>query len=89
VSLIAILLNIYSYDKIVALSPAINEIIYALKADDKIVGNTTFCTYPAKSQSKPKVGGYFYPSLEKIVSLKPDLVLMQHTDKKLIKIFPS
>jgi len=76
-------INLFSYDRIIALSPSINEIIYALGADDIIVGNTTFCTFPKSAQSKPKVGGYFSPSLEKILSLKPDIVIMQKSSIKL------
>ena len=76
-------INLFSYDRIIALSPSINEIIYALNSGDKIVGNTTFCTYPKQAQNKAKVGGYFSPSLEKIISLKPDMVIMQKSSEKL------
>ncbi len=77
--------NLYSYDKIIALSPSINEIIYALDSGDKIVGNTTFCNFPEDAKTKAKVGGYFSPSLEKIISLKPDIVIMQNSSIKLSK----
>ena len=70
-------------ERIIALSPAINEIIYALGAGDEIVGNTEYCRYPFKSLSVPKVGGYFNPNLEKIISLKPTLVIMQKNSLKL------
>ncbi len=63
--------------RIIALSPAINEILFALDKKDEIVGNTTYATYPKESQSITKVGGYFSISLEKIVMLRPTLVLMQ------------
>lgn len=73
-------MELFSYDRIVALSPAINEIIFALGKGDKIVGNTTYCKFPKTSQEIPKVGGYFSPSLEKILSLKPDIVIMQENN---------
>lgn len=75
--------ELFSYDRIVALSPAINEIIYALGSGDKIVGNTEYCTYPEDAKSKSKVGGFFSPSLERILALKPDMVIMQDTSIKL------
>ncbi|MDX9742340.1 MAG: helical backbone metal receptor [Arcobacteraceae bacterium] len=78
-------LNLFGYERVVALSPSINEIVYALGSGDKIVGNTEFCTYPKEAIDKPKVGGYFSPSLEKILSLKPDLVIMQSNSKLLAK----
>ena len=76
-------INLFSYDRIIALSPSINEIIYALGDGEKIVGNTTYCTFPIEAQSKPKVGGYFSPSIEKILSLKPDIVILQKSSIKL------
>ena len=65
------------------LSPAINEIVYALGAGDKVVANTDYCRYPKASLSVPKVGGYFSVSLEKIVASKPTIVMMQKNNKKL------
>jgi len=69
--------------RIVTLSPAINEIVYALGAGDDVVGNTQYCIYPKASQSVTKVGGYFSPNLEKILSLKPSIVIMQQNNRKL------
>lgn len=63
--------------RIIALAPSVNEILFALDKGDDIVGNTTYATFPKESQSIPKVGGYFSVSLEKILALKPSLVLMQ------------
>jgi iron complex transport system substrate-binding protein len=73
-------LQLSAYDRIVALSPAINEIIFALGEGNKIVGNTDYCRYPIESKKIQKVGGYFSPSLEKIVTLKPDIVIMQENN---------
>jgi iron complex transport system substrate-binding protein len=70
-------------ERIVTLSPAINEIVYALGAGDQVVGNTTYSLYPEASKKVTKVGGYFSPSLEKILSLKPTLVMMQPNNRKL------
>ena len=80
-----LLLTFYSFaqERIVTLSPAINEIIYALNSGANVVGNTQYCTYPKASQSVTKVGGYFSPNLEKILSLEPSIVIMQQNNKKL------
>jgi len=61
--------------KIVSLAPGITETLYALGLENKIVGVTTFCDWPAAALAKPKIGGFTNPSIEKIVSLKPDLIL--------------
>ena len=76
-------LTLFSQERIIALSPAINEIIFALGAGEQIVGNTTYSHYPKASDKILKVGGYFSPSLEKIVALKPTLVIMQNNNQKL------
>ena len=63
--------------KIVALSPAITEIIYALGAGDKIIAVSDFCEFPPEVKSKAKVGGVFNPSFEKMLSLRPNLLIYQ------------
>ncbi|MGE4456655.1 MAG: ABC transporter substrate-binding protein [Arcobacteraceae bacterium] len=73
-------INLFAYEKIIALSPAINEIIFTLGHGNKIVGNTTYCKFPKQSQDITKVGGYFSPSVEKILNLKPDIVIMQENN---------
>lgn len=78
-----ITLTLNAQERIIALSPSINEIIFALDAGEQIVGNTDYALYPKASIDIPKVGGYFSPSLEKIVSLKPTLVIMQQNNHKL------
>ncbi|MGD9900587.1 MAG: ABC transporter substrate-binding protein [Calditrichaceae bacterium] len=62
-------------DRIISLSPNITEIVYALGLEDKLVAVTDFCDYPADARQKEKVGGLLNPNLEKIVSLKPDLII--------------
>ncbi|MCX7926398.1 MAG: cobalamin-binding protein [Fimbriimonadales bacterium] len=60
--------------RIVALAPSITEILFALGLNDKIVGVTEVCDYPPEAKRKPKVGDYQI-SPEKVVALKPDLVV--------------
>ncbi|MBS3937895.1 MAG: ABC transporter substrate-binding protein [Peptococcaceae bacterium] len=61
--------------RIVSLVPSNTEMLFALGLGDKVVGVTEFCNYPAEAQAKDKVGGFGAPSVEKIVSVKPDLVV--------------
>jgi iron complex transport system substrate-binding protein len=62
--------------RIVSLAPSTTEILFALGLGDRIAGVTSFCDYPEEAKAKPKIGGMSNPSLEAIVSLKPDLVVM-------------
>ena len=61
--------------RVVSLSPAVTEIIYALGAGDLLVGRTDFCTYPPEALSIPSIGGISNLNIEKILSLNPDLVI--------------
>jgi iron complex transport system substrate-binding protein len=62
--------------RIVSLAPSMTEILYALGLGDNIVGVTTFCDYPEEAKKKPKIGGMSNPSLEAVLSLKPDVVVL-------------
>ncbi len=62
-------------ERIVSLAPNITEIIFALGAGDKLIGVTDFCDYPADAKKKEEIGGFINPDVEKILSLKPDLVI--------------
>ena len=61
--------------RVVSLSPAVTEIIYALGAQDILVGRTDFCEYPAEAQDIPSVGGISNLNVESIMSRNPDLVI--------------
>ncbi|HAP43657.1 MAG: hypothetical protein A2087_14445 [Spirochaetes bacterium GWD1_61_31] len=63
--------------RVVSLNPAMTEIIYAAGAGSRLVGNTTWCNYPAEAAAVSKIGGYSAQSIsiEQIVALRPDLVL--------------
>jgi iron complex transport system substrate-binding protein len=63
------------YDRIVSISPVVTEIIYQLNAANKLVGVTNVCNYPAAALKLPKIGDFTNPNLEKVLLLKPDLVL--------------
>jgi iron complex transport system substrate-binding protein len=65
--------------KIVSLSPSNTEILFALGANDEIVGVTTYCDYPDQARSKEKIGGFFAPDIEKIVLIDPDIVFANST----------
>jgi iron complex transport system substrate-binding protein len=61
--------------RIVSLVPSVTETMFAIGAERALVGVTDFCNYPPAATRKPRVGGMLAPSLETIVTLKPDLVV--------------
>ncbi len=64
-----------SPQRIVSLSPAITEELYLLEMEDRIVGTTVYCDRPPEAKEKEKVGTVIKVDLEKILILKPDLIL--------------
>lgn len=62
-------------EKVVSLSPANTEILFALGVGDKVVGRTDYCNYPEETVAVGSVGDYNNPNVEKIISMAPDIVL--------------
>lgn len=60
--------------RFVSLSPAITEILYAIGAEENLLGVTNQCNWPPDVKIKEKVGDFSYPSLEKIVQIAPDVI---------------
>ncbi len=61
--------------RIVSLVPSVTELVFALGAQELLVGVTDFCDHPPEARKKPSVGGMLAPSLETLVALKPALVV--------------
>jgi iron complex transport system substrate-binding protein len=63
-------------ERIVSLAPSITETLFALGLGDRVVGVTSYCDYPPEARQKVDVGDTLRPGIEKIVALKPDLVIV-------------
>ncbi|GAC1617164.1 MAG: ABC transporter substrate-binding protein [Ktedonobacteraceae bacterium] len=61
--------------RIISLTPSTSEMLGALHLDSKVVAVDGYTDYPADLASLPKVSTGFQYNVEKIVSLKPDLIL--------------
>ncbi len=61
--------------RVVSLSPAVTEIMYALGAQKLLVGRTDFCEFPPEVATIPSIGGISNLSIESILAMKPDLVI--------------
>jgi iron complex transport system substrate-binding protein len=65
-----------NYQRIVCLSTEAVETLYALGAEDAIAGISGFTTRPARARSeKPKVSGFSSSQIERILAVRPDLVI--------------
>ena len=71
--------------RIVSLVPAVTEMIYAIGDGAKVVAVSNYDHFPAEVATLPKVGGLLDPSVERILAIKPDLVIVYATQKELIE----
>jgi len=62
--------------RVVTLAPSLTDTVLALGARDVLVGVSRFDERP-EVKALPRVGGFVDPSVEAVVALKPDLVLVQ------------
>lgn len=62
--------------RIISLAPNITEMIFELKLDKYLVGNTIYCNYPEEAKHIEKVGDLLTFNFEKIISLQPDLIFI-------------
>ena len=61
--------------RIVSLGPINTENVFLLGAGDRLVANTNYCVRPEAAKTKKKIGSVMQFSIEKIISLNPDLIL--------------
>ena len=70
--------------RIISLVPAVTEMLYEIGAGGKLVAVSSYDTYPPAVKQLPSVGALLDPNVERILSLKPDLVVVygSQTDLK-------
>jgi ABC-type Fe3+-hydroxamate transport system substrate-binding protein len=61
--------------RVICLMPSVTDTVFALGAGDDVVAISDYTKYPAAALTKPSVGDLIKPSIEKILSLHPDLVI--------------
>jgi iron complex transport system substrate-binding protein len=69
--------------RIVSLIPSTTEMLFAMGAGPRVVGVGNFDRYPPEALTRTKVGGLIDPDVERIISLKPDLVVVYGTQTDL------
>ena len=67
--------------KIISLAPSMTEMLYSLGLGNRVVGVSNYADYPEEAAQNNKIGSVTDPNVEKIVSLKPDLVLAASVNK--------
>lgn len=65
--------------RIVTLAPHLTELVYSAGAGDRLVGADAYSDYPPAAQALPRVGDAFQVDYERLLALRPDLVLVWTT----------
>ena len=71
--------------RIISLTPSLTEVLFALELGHRVVGVTDSCDYPKAVNQLPHVACWFDPDLDKLFSLKPDLILGLQTAHQVLK----
>lgn len=69
--------------RIVSFVPAVTEMLFAMGAGDRVVGVSSYDRFPAAVRALPQVGGLLDPNVERVLSLRPDLVIVYGTQRDL------
>jgi len=69
--------------RIVSLVPATTEMLFAMGAGDRVAGVSSYDRHPPEVERLPRLGGLLDPSVERILALKPDLVVVYGTQSEL------
>ena len=72
---------------VVSLVPSVSEIICKTGAADALKGVTWHSTLPSEIADKNVIGGFFSPNIDKIKSIKPDIIFVSQIQKNVIKHF--
>ena len=62
--------------RVISLVPAVTEMLFAIGAGDTVIGVSSYDTFPPEVKSRPKVGALVDPDFERMLSLRPDLVIV-------------
>ncbi len=69
--------------RIISLIPAVSEMLFAIGAGPQVVAVSSFDDYPPEVLKLPRVGALLDPDLERILSLRPDLVIVYESQTDL------
>jgi iron complex transport system substrate-binding protein len=64
--------------------PAVTEMLFAIGAGDQVVGVSSYDRYPPEVASRERVGALLDPNIERIFTLRPDLVIVYGTQQEFI-----
>ena len=76
--------SVQSPRRIISLVPAVTEMLFAIGAGNEVVGVSSYDRFPPEAATRPRVGALIDPDFERILSLRPDLVVVYGSQEDLI-----
>ena len=70
-------------ERIISIIPSTTEMLFAMGAGSRVIGVSNFDRYPPEAATRAKVGGLIDPDVERMIALKPDLVVVYGTQTDL------
>jgi len=70
--------------RLISLAPNVTEIIFALDAEEMLIGVDDYSVYPPEASDLPHMGTYLAPNMEAIVAANPDAVFILDTDENAV-----
>ena len=67
--------------RIISMVPSLTEIVCALGACDRLVATDRYSNWPAQAKALPKAGGFEDAEVERLISLRPDLILLSRSQR--------
>jgi iron complex transport system substrate-binding protein len=71
-------------ERIISLVPAVTEMLFAIGAGERVLAVSSFDRFPPDIEKLPRVGALLNPDVERILSLRPDLVIVYRTQNDLM-----
>jgi iron complex transport system substrate-binding protein len=69
--------------RIISMIPAVTEMLFAIGDGQRLVGVTSYDRFPPEVARIPRLGGLLDPNVERILALRPDLVVLYNTQVEL------
>ena len=74
--------NVFSYERIISTVPSLTESLVKIELSKNIVGVSRYCSFSVEDCNKTKIGSSIDLNYEKILELRPDLVILSSSSKK-------
>jgi len=81
--------SVAAAERILALAPHVCETLYAIGAQDEVVGAVNYCDYPSEALNIPRVGNYQKLNVEAALRLNPTMIIVMDRNMSGLQLLES